>query len=184
MKRLLVSTLTILLASIGCSQELPDAALPLLNARFGEWDLLQFGIPKGADSSQCYISPNARNVLQCDLNGDTIPDYAVALEAVHGAVWFEYFVGLVGRGNTFELHLADSMACDGCNQMTIARAHLPIPYFDSADEDLSGYGNIAADKQSIVFPTDCIVVTPIPEMHTESSYVFFRDKFVGFPSAD
>ncbi len=184
MKPLVVFTFNLLLVSVSFCQELPGAAVSSLDARFGDWALLHFQFPKGVDSSECFISPHAGNVLRCDLNGDSIPDYAVALETVHNSVWFEYFVGVVAREGSFQVFVADSAACDGCNQMTIAPANSPIPYFDTADEDLSGYGKISADKMSIVLPTDCIVVTPIVESHTESTCVFFHHRFVAFPSAD
>ena len=178
------------LASIGTlqSQSLPPSARHALDQRFSHWSFRRTHIPNPCD--QYGVDQTSFPAVQkCNLNGDGIPDYVVAVTRGHDSSSVEYYLALVSKGNDYDLDLLDSVKHNeggGEKFLAVVAAGTEVAFFSNSDI-IMAHGRMASED-TIILPTDVIQIYPACESHWKEveayGYVFIDGKIVTFSAAD
>jgi len=170
------------------SQDLPASARHAIDQRFLDWTFRPNHIPNPCDQ---YGSDQTSfpAVQKCNLNGDGIPDYVVALTRGHDSSSVEYFLALVSKGSNYELNVLDTVKHyegGGEKVLAVVAAGTEVAFFSNADI-IMAHGRMASED-TIILPTDVIQIYPACESHWKEveayGYVFIDGKIVMFSAAD
>ena len=170
------------------SQDLPASARHALDQRFSDWTFRPNHIPNPCD--QYGIDRTSFPAVQkCNLNGDGIPDFVVAITTGHDSSSVEYFLALVSNGSNYELNELDTVKrCEGGGEkfLEVVAAGTEVAFFSNSDI-IMAHGRMASED-TIILPTDVIQIYPACESHWKEveayGYVFIDGKIVTFSAAD
>lgn len=180
-----------LLFGVGCmiSQELPRSARKAIDNRFAKWASRPAHLTNPCDVPgrvPLLVSP----VCRCNLNGDGIPDYAVALTTGRDSSDVEYFVALVSNKKRYDLFIIDSArSYQGAGE----RLFKVILAGDSTtciepEPEIARNGKLVDEGQMIVFSTDALEVLPGCEATYKAveidAYVMINGRLLSFSAAD
>ena len=187
-KVILIATI---LASGGLlhSQELPASARHALDMRFPRWQFRPIHIP-----NPCDIFGEPRPVFKpvsiCNLNGDEISDYLVAITKGRDSNLVEYFIALVSNGKRYDLNLLDTARIHegaGERMFTVIPAGNTMSIFGDDDTLVYNYST-SFGRKGITFPTDAIEIYPECEGRWKEieayGFVFVKGRFRMFSAAD
>jgi len=180
-------------AGILHSQDLPPSARHALNQRFSHWSFRPSHIPNPCDIPG-EPRPSFKPVSKCNLNGDGIPDYLVAITKGRDSNIVEYFIALVSSSDSYSLFLLDSAKINqgaGERNVEVMPSGLPLNFF-GGDEEISNYGRVKkggeVGEDQIAFPTDAIEIYPECEAHWKEApmfaSIFIKGRFVSFMVSD
>lgn len=176
-------------ANLAMSQELPTAARTVLDGHFPNWELSVKRIPNPCaqynPSDSTFLGSN-----KCNLNGDSLPDFALAITTGKDSALVEYIVALIASDSTYQAFVLTSAAVyKGAGERTayVVSAGDPVASFGE-DTLIFHYGSSVPNSSNIAFPTDAILVSPICENWWKESevrgYVYIGGRFRSFSAGD
>ena len=124
-------------------------------------------------------------VYPCDLNGDSVTDYAMAVVAGKDSARAECFLAFTAKGSTFQLfRLAEfkaSLGIVGGSELRLQRKGEGIPDFSKWKDT----ENDEAEMDSIItiFKTDALTLMPLNGC-CPSTFIFENGRFREFDSGD
>lgn len=185
----IVIAILILLVSISSapSQELPDRVRHLLDQQFPTWHFEEYRKPvlPGYPESSIEIDSRARNVLECHLNLDSVPDYAIRICIMRDNSPLECFLAAVSGQSDYRIFCLQTTQPNGDN-LLISGAGTELAVFGDLDSVVSAYGRPGKDPEypSICFPTDCVNLTSIVASSYDVNFVFVDEQFYEICSGD
>jgi hypothetical protein len=158
--------------------ELPEQAKTTLKVHLPGWRILKYtGVKDSVDIEQVY---GFSNIYRCDLNGDTIPDYGVAVTVGDGECLTEYFVALIGKPNGYAFYLLSSQPA---SRGLAGRVVLRIERKGNPIWDFSNYDETEGEPSPRVFEVDVLVHSP-SDGCCETGFVFEDGHFRSFTASD
>jgi hypothetical protein len=190
MTKKLIAVAAILLGSgIAHAQDLPPSARKALDKRFPHWHFRPSHIPNPCDIPG-EQRPSFKPVSKCNLNGDGIPDYVVAITKGRNSSLVEYFIALVSNGLRYDLNLFDTARIhEGAGQrmFMVISAGDTMAIFGDGDTLVYNYST-SFGHNGITFPTDAIEIYPECEGRWKEvmayGFIFIRGRFRMFSAAD
>jgi hypothetical protein len=175
------------------SQDMPHSVKMLLDARFSKWRIVEYSLPKNCiEGKWARLYLNYQSFYKCNLNGDSIPDYAIRFVRGNDSTLIEYFVAILSKDNIYDAVVLDScFANKGAGnrylQLLLSGAEVNI-FDDSRWEEITKFGKLSDNKQLISFPVDALIINPICEAYYKAvevtTFVWINNRFIGFSSAD
>jgi len=176
------------------SQTMPQEVRSILNARFPESKISPYVIPPECDTQYVKLDPRAHPFYKCNLNLDTIPDYAIRIFTGKDQTIMEYFVAILSYKSSYQLFILDSCTYKrgaGERYLYLLKTGGKTNIFDNEHwNEITKFGKLSQHGGAtfISFPVDALITNPIcggkfneVEIRT---YVFIKDHFYGFSSAD
>jgi hypothetical protein len=183
--KLLIVVISVLVLQDARSQTLPIEIKALLDQRYPQWQFTIYHRDPHIDSSESFVlMPDAGNFLECNLNLDSIPDYALAITAPRQSHIMEFFLAAIFQKGSYHLYGIDSSRGCCAFQMRLNPAHTDVFILGDYDNEIVKYGLLDKDENTIKFPTDTINLMPLYEKNSDVSYVFINGKFYSILSAD
>ena len=177
------------------SQTVPKDIRSLIDTRFPGWRLTSYTIPQDCNlPDSIKPNPNVHSFYVCKLNLDTIPDYALRIVTGEGPNLMEYFIALLSEQSSHKIFVLDSCrAAHGVGEryLYVLKVGSTTNIFDDAHwKKITEFGKLSRIKRASVisFPVDALIIDPICEgWYKEveiSTYVYIKDRFYDFSSAD
>ena len=121
----------------------------------------------------------------CDLNGDSVTDYAMAIVAGKDTGRAEWFLAFTSKGSTFQLfRLAEfkaSLGIVGGSELRLQRKGEGIPDFSKWKETENDEAEM--DSITTIFKTDALTLMPLNGC-CPSTFIFENGHFREFDSGD
>ena len=177
------------------SQQIPTDVRLIINGRFPEWRIASYSVPSDCEYAKYVkLNPKAHPYYKCNLNMDTIPDYAMRLFTGQGRTLMEYFIAILSEYSSFKLFILDS--CNAARGAGERYLYLLKPgdktniFDDPFWEVISEFGKLSKGQRAtfISFPIDALKIKPIcggkfKEVEIDT-YVYIKNRFYNFSSAD
>lgn len=135
--------------------QLPEKAKKVLDVTLPGWQLLNYaGVRDSVDLLSKY---GFTNIYKCDLNGDGVEDYALALSVGRGECLVEYYVALIADADDYSFFLLStspaSSGIAGRTQLHLKHKGEKVHNFDDLEQ---GTG----EAKEIVLKTDAFELVP------------------------
>lgn len=146
--------------------KLPERAKNVLDMTLPGWKLLD-------------------NIYKCNLNGDSLDDYALAVNVGKGKCLVEYYVALIGDSDGYSFYLLEaypaSLGMAGRTKFLLKHRGEKVPNFDIAPEDF----DISKDMNKIMVSLEVDALEFVPTEGCCATTAIFRNgKFHVFASSD
>jgi hypothetical protein len=170
-------------------QSVPDHAAAQIDKRYPGWSYRPVHLPNPCDLPK-HKGPTFRAITICNLNGDSTPDFIVAIVTRKDSVIAEYFLAVISSGSDFSLLPLDSaVAHEGLGERSIVCCPAGDTVACFTDDSLvTQYGHNVLDENHWVFPTDVIEIMPECEAHWKEveidAYVLIGQSILKFSGAD
>ena len=178
--------------SIVLSQDIPLSVKKKLDANFHDWKLRPEHVNNPCDTLGP-LQAGYKTFYRCNLNGDSITDFAIAILAKKNSIIDEYYLALVSLNSSLELFVLNKTTNGkgvGERIMYVPDAGAKMPYYGSSDSEIiESYGKVGSgDDNSIEFPVAIVVLEPLCEktwkVVESPGYVFYKNRFIDFGTAD
>lgn len=160
-------------------------ALLLLALSLTASDSTQHWLPEGAQrvlDSRLTVNwkLSDRYLYKCNLNGDSVPDYALEATVGKDSCMIRYFVALIAYDYTYAFHLLlaypASLDVDGRDEgFELRHKGEAVPNYNDYDEEKD-------DARLMTLPTDAIEL--IPDGCCVTIHIFRNGTFEFFTSSD
>ena len=191
---ILVLFTTLVCLSTEClGQSIPKPVRTILDNRFHDWRIIKYSLPSGCIEDQSgKLNTGAKSFYRCNLNNDSIPDYALRIVTGRDSNLVEYFLAIVSNIKSSDLFVVDSCRAfqgAGHRYLWIYRSGEEITMFGGeGSPEILAYAQKTKHAETVAFPVDAIQLEPICESYYKaveiSTYVFIRGKFYEFSSGD
>jgi hypothetical protein len=168
--------------SIG-SQTLPSEVRKVLDHSFTDWQVKSdSSLDQDEQMNEVWI--HFQCFYKCNLNNDTLPDYALVVQSTEDSEKVESYLALIAEGTSYRLYrlwsTKASTSYDTGFDFAIEARGDTIVNFGFDDEQSVPPSLLASyDK----FDVDCVTIAARAK-NICRSYVFYKDKFWSFSSCD
>ena len=163
--------------------EIPDKIQLLLDSAYLGWrfmthlDIVDIKTPaQRRERFECF---------PCNLNGDSVADYALAIIAGSDTMRAEWFLAFVSRGSFYHLfplaQFKASLGIVGGSEIVVHKAGERIPDFDKLNDSLDEAA--AIDLITTAFATDALTLMPVNGC-CPTTFIFENGHFREFTSGD
>ena len=155
-----------------------QAVIQILDHSFPSWQLLKITVlPDSINSNSSYLDSiyGYSNFYTCDLNGDKIPDYALAITTKIDSSTVEHFIALISTDKGYVIY---KLAEYNVNQSNAGTCAL---YLTRKGEQITDFD--PSDSSPVTFKTDAITYFSLQGC-CSTTFVFENGSFRHFTSSD
>jgi len=165
------------------SQTLPPEVSNILDHHFDQWQTRNDSSMR-VDKNMKMTWVHFQCLLKCDLNEDTLADYALVIQSSRDSAKIESYVALVSEGSSHRLFTLYTQAAPTKYEFGLdfffTKKGVAMTNFGFDDEQ-----NLPPDLDPLseTFDVDCLTISSRTHNHC-TSYVFSWNRFWSFSSCD
>ncbi len=191
MRSILVLSMLLFPLVLMGKDEIPLSVKNAINKQFPDWKIRPNYFPNPCDSSRTDTT-SFEPQGECDLNGDDIPDYVLAITTGNDSNLVEYFIAVISNDQDYKVFtLTSAAAFHGAGERhfnVIEAGNGTALFLSDGDTVVYRYAKSVPDSTDVVFPTDIILIYPMCEDIWKEveviGFVFINNRFYSFGAAD